>query len=119
MINQYLVSLTPRSINMTSIDEIIIIANKLANQGKKPTVALIKTQLSQPTPLPQIISVLKTWQHDPLFIKGKNIGPVTKASKESLNTLNVNDLQLIIEQALQPIKDELKEVKALLKSSRE
>ena len=58
---------------MTISDEISIIANQLANQGRTPTVALIKGKLSQPTPLPRIISVLKSWQHEPDFIKAKNI----------------------------------------------
>ncbi len=37
---------------MTINEQIINIANQLANQGKKPTVALIKTQLTSPVPLP-------------------------------------------------------------------
>ena len=54
---------------MTISDEICIIANKLANEGKSPTVALIKSGLNHPVPLPQIIATLKTWQHDPEFIQ--------------------------------------------------
>ena len=50
---------------MTITDEIIIIANQLANQGKKPTVALIKTKLTKAVPLPTIITTLKGWSHEP------------------------------------------------------
>ena len=53
---------------MTINDEIIILANQLANAGNKPTVALIKTKLNKRAPLPTIISTLKTWQHDPSLI---------------------------------------------------
>jgi hypothetical protein len=53
---------------MTINDEISIVANKIANEGNKPTVALIKTKLNKKVPLPVIISVLKNWQHEPSFI---------------------------------------------------
>lgn len=99
---------------MTSSDEIITIANKLANQGKKPTVALIKAQLSQPTPLPKIISILKTWQHDPTFTVLKDITK-GETAKESFNDMNTDNLSLMIDKALQPLKEELKEIKELLK----
>ncbi len=52
---------------MTINDEILILANKAANKGNKPTVALIKAKLSKKVPLPTIISTLKTWQHEPSF----------------------------------------------------
>ncbi len=54
-------------IKMTTIDEILICANQLANQGKKPSVALIKSKLSSKVPLPTIISTLKNWHHEPDF----------------------------------------------------
>lgn len=50
---------------MTINDEIVTLANQLANEGNKPTVALIKTKLNKKVPLPVIISTLKSWQHDP------------------------------------------------------
>jgi hypothetical protein len=52
---------------MNSTEEILVIANELANEGKKPSVALIKTRLTQTIPLPTIISVLKNWQHQPNY----------------------------------------------------
>ena len=53
---------------MTTSDEILIIANRLANQGKKPTVALIKSKLAHTVSLPLIINALKNWHHEPDFI---------------------------------------------------
>ncbi|GAA6173195.1 hypothetical protein NBRC116592_28650 [Colwellia sp. KU-HH00111] len=53
---------------MTITDEILIIANKIANNGNKPTVALIKTKLKSKVALPVLISTLKTWQHEPDFV---------------------------------------------------
>lgn len=52
---------------MTTSDEILTIANKIANKGNKPTVALIKAHLNKKVPLPEIIQILKTWQHNPDF----------------------------------------------------
>jgi hypothetical protein len=91
---------------MSVSDEILIIANKIANQGKKPSIALIKTKLSTSVPLPLIISILKTWQHDPDFIALKNEKPITmnkKETEEEANTLN-----RAIEKALIPFKQEIK-----------
>ncbi|KGJ96124.1 hypothetical protein [Colwellia psychrerythraea] len=56
---------------MTIIDEILICANQLANDGKKPTVALVKAKLSQRAPLATLITTLKNWQHQPDFITPK------------------------------------------------
>ena len=53
---------------MTINDEILILANQIANKGNKPTVALIKTKLNKKVSLPVIISTLKIWQHEPNFI---------------------------------------------------
>jgi len=53
---------------MTINDEILILANQLANAGNKPTVAMIKGKLNKKIPLPVIISTLKVWQHEPNFI---------------------------------------------------
>ena len=53
---------------MTINDEILILANQIANKGHKPTVALIKNKLTKKLPLPVIISTLKAWQHEPDFI---------------------------------------------------
>ena len=98
---------------MTISDEISIIANKLANEGRNPTVALIKSKLNQPAPLPTIISTLKSWQHDPDFIKIKNDDVKTSAEKTTVTTEN-EQLSQLIAQAILPLQEELAEVKALL-----
>jgi len=94
---------------MTIKDEIITIANQLANQGKKPSVALIKNKLSQSAPLPVIISTLKTWVHNP-----EKTQMVNKAVEESQAIVPEQDINELIAKELQPIKDELAAVKHLL-----
>ncbi|WP_206484187.1 hypothetical protein [Thalassotalea sp. G2M2-11] len=98
---------------MTIKDEILIAANQLANQGQKPTVALIKTKLSQSIPLPQIIGVLKSWQHQPDFTAlEKDAKTVVKQGHDK--TPSEQEVQQQIEQAILPLKAEINELKALI-----
>ncbi len=95
---------------MTINDEILAIANQLANQGKKPSVALIKTRLSQSVPLPTIISVLKSWQHDPEFIQTRQ-QPIPSQTTENSN---VDELRLVVDKAIEPLKQEILALKQLI-----
>lgn len=95
---------------MTINDEILTIANKLANEGKKPTVALVKTRLSTPAPLPQIIAILKTWQHDPDFAAAPEINLAT----DSKELKTPSDLSTAIAQAIAPLQQEITELKKLV-----
>ncbi|WDD97703.1 hypothetical protein [Thalassomonas actiniarum] len=104
---------------MTIREEILTIANQLANQGKSPSVALIKTKLSSPAPLPVIISTLKSWQHDPTYITVKK--PDEKAAKKRQEKTPLDrEVYQAVEQAVQqeiaPLRRELAEMKALLLS---
>lgn len=110
---------------MTNIDDILITANIIANEGKKPTVALVKAKLAQPFPLPTIISVLKNWQHDKTFIshsKDKNEGViVNNDSKTNENTGLEQHLALLKKEIVDSfssqiaeLKQEVAELKALL-----
>ncbi|PCI59565.1 MAG: hypothetical protein COB35_10940 [Gammaproteobacteria bacterium] len=105
---------------MTITEEILSIANQLADQGKKPSVALIKTRLSQSVPLPMLISILKSWQHQP------NYKPSSRSDAEenrknntgsNMIQLSKTELNTLIEHALAPIKQELAEIKQLVKKS--
>jgi anti-sigma factor ChrR (cupin superfamily) len=95
---------------MTINDEILAIANQLANQGKKPTVALIKTRLSQPVPLPQLITTLKNWQHEPDFTE---VNPVKTLEADEVQEQN-EELVEIVNQAIAPLKAEINALKSLI-----
>jgi len=113
---------------MTTIDEILICANQLANAGKKPTVALVKAKLTQRTPLATIINTLKNWQHQPDFIAaiGKQDEQVNKSSSSSdtsalLDSLLENGtvkkmIEQSLEQELTGMRKELSEMKLLIKN---
>jgi len=98
---------------MTHIDEILTLANKFANEGKKPTVALIKAKLSIKLPLMLIINTLKTWEHDPNFIAC--INSENKVKHSELITKDNNQLSKLIEKIvakeLSQVKKELEELK--------
>ena len=98
---------------MTISDEISIIANKLANEGKVPSVALIKSQLNQAVPLPKIISALKNWHHEPKFIQAQDQEITSKISTEAKP--NNTEISLLIANALVPLQQEITELKQQLK----
>ena len=102
---------------MPITDEIIIIANQLANQGKKPTVALIKTKLTKAVPLPTIITTLKGWSHDPELTTFNKSAPNSIPQKQENSTLAPEvekAINLAVERAIQPLKIEVAQLKALL-----
>lgn len=97
---------------MTKNEEILAIANEIANKGNKPSVALIKTKLSSPTPLPMIIATLKTWQHQP----EKTRDNLESAPKKVAKTVPNKDLEYLIDKAITNAIDPLiKEIASLKK----
>jgi uncharacterized protein YceH (UPF0502 family) len=42
--------------------EIETVLNTLSQEGKTPTVALVKARLSTPVPMPAIITAIKSWK---------------------------------------------------------
>ena len=108
---------------MTITDEILIAANKLANAGKKPTVALIKAKLNQSAPLPVLISTLKGWQHQPEFIGVSNEQNKTTSQPvdELKGSLLDNDvvkalIQETLAEELKQMKTEISDIKQLIKA---
>lgn len=98
---------------MTINDEIVVLANQIANQGKKPTVALIKSKLTNKVPLPTIISTLKTWQHDPsLIVPPKDNDP--KTIKQGGNSLEAEKFSEFLNGELAQMKAEIIELKHLI-----
>lgn len=99
---------------MTINEEILVIANQIANKGNKPSVALIKAKLKNKVPLPVIISTLKTWQHEPEFIdlpekEGTNVESTTSNPTDSSNAF---ERELHLE--LLNMKKEILELKAMI-----
>ncbi len=98
---------------MTINDEIIILANQLANAGHKPTVALIKAKLNKKIALPIIISTLKTWQHEPSLISL----PEEKCdiTEETNTTEDTDNFRQKLNDDLAQMKQEIIELKQMIK----
>ncbi len=111
---------------MTLNEEITICANQLANEGKKPTVALIKAKLSQRAPLTEIIATLRNWQHQPEFIALSNKETKTSNNKprstnhcELIDELIESDsikklIEESLKQELSALRKEVSEMKLLI-----
>jgi hypothetical protein len=98
---------------MTINDEILILANQIANNGHKPTVALIKAKLTKRVPLPTIISTLKTWQHDPSFIANPQENEVTDL-EETIDNSETDSFRQQLNGELVQMKQEIIELKQLI-----
>jgi hypothetical protein len=100
---------------MTINDEILILANQLANNGNKPTVALIKAKLNKKVPLPVIISTLKTWQHEPSFITLSENQPSNNEKEPEQSTIITSYSDHALHTELACMKKEILELKVLVK----
>ncbi len=93
--------------NMTTNEQIINIANNLASNGQKPSVALIKSKLPTSVPLPTIIAVLKTWTHQP----GKQQVKESEFKDKQTSHIDNGDIHQLITLALSPLHQEIAELK--------
>ncbi|WP_189377426.1 hypothetical protein [Thalassotalea profundi] len=97
---------------MTTSEEILIIANRLANSGKKPTVALVKSRLSQSVPLALLINTLKNWQHEP----DNTEIPLTAQESPLTMETEENKIELMISQAIEPLRQEINALRTQLEN---
>ncbi|MFM2485840.1 hypothetical protein [Celerinatantimonas yamalensis] len=69
---------------MSDLTLIYQVIQHLHQQGKKPTLALVKARLARSYPLPMLIQALKSYQHvpDAEFPKGTDT-PVSNNNKEN------------------------------------
>jgi len=100
---------------MTVNDEISIVANQIANEGNKPTVALIKTKLNKKVPLPVIISVLKTWQHEPSFITLPEVKHIHTDCETDNPPIEKRTFDKEVYDELTSLKEEILELKELVR----
>ncbi|MCL9782770.1 hypothetical protein M9194_15145 [Vibrio sp. S4M6] len=70
-------------------NELESIIESLVNQGKKPTVALVKTRLTTPIPMPAIIATIKTWQ------SSQRVPKVEVAANETLDKMSMLEQQVL------------------------
>lgn len=97
---------------MTINDEILALANQIANNGQKPTVALIKGKLTKTVSLPTIISTLKNWQHEPDFVAQSQESK--QATIEASNDSETEPLRQLLNEELAQMKEDIVELKTLI-----
>ena len=101
------------------MDRIILIAQQLVKEGKKPNTALIKARLPKNTPLPAIIQGLKMWQDNP----NKEINTPTEPALMANTKTEMGSFDALLETKinalLAPLKTEIEQLKAEIKKLKE
>ncbi|WP_371189162.1 DNA-binding protein [Thalassotalea maritima] len=92
---------------MSNLQNIYQTAYQLAQQGKTPSVALIKGKLGPGTPLTQIIKGLQTWQSNPELGKPEQTVAKDNTAHSSVGA-EASDKQL--EQLLAPLIAQISEL---------
>ena len=95
--------------------QIIAICQQLSQEGKTPSVALIKTRLSAPLPMPLLIAGLKQWRSNPDVILEPQI------HSESQEDNPQSDADLVVQVAslqgeVRALKDEILQLKSLVQN---
>ena len=90
-------------------------ANALAREGKKPSVALIKSRLKQPASMRDIIETLKVWRFDPDAKSELEVAPATVISESTDIAAAIAPLQ----QEIQQLQQEVQALKAELNTMKQ
>jgi hypothetical protein len=93
----------------------------LVQEGKQPTVALIKTRLTTPLPLPSIIAGLKAFQANPKVILKRDSDNQASCANQSAGLANSNlshevlvNKVLMLEQQVAELKQSQQKLEARL-----
>lgn len=93
--------------------DIFAVAKQLTREGKKPTVALVKSRLTQPVPMRELLEALKVWRHSP--------ETVTETENDTKNQQELQPsvpdtaaTEQLIAAAIAPLQDEIMALRAEL-----
>ncbi|ACJ30232.1 Conserved hypothetical protein [Shewanella piezotolerans WP3] len=99
---------------MSPLDQVLCAAKQLSDEGKNPTLALIKTKLGISVAMPTLIQGLQQYKSmsDADKASIKTTAQVNAAAQEELQQQSANDQQRVakLEQELVLLKKELKAV---------
>lgn len=95
-----------------SLQHIVDAANQLAHEGKKPSVALIKSRVTQPASLREIIETLKTWHFDPNAVVATNHKPAITTTEVADPTATlIAEAMAAVRAEFTPLHQEVSELK--------
>ncbi|QUM87801.1 DNA-binding protein [Moritella sp. 36] len=96
-----------------SLQHIVDAANQLALEGKKPSMALIKSRLTQPANMRDIIETLKTWRFDPnAVVPPKNTPASTSIDVADPTAALIATAIASVREEITPLRQEVIELKA-------
>ncbi|ENM5774251.1 hypothetical protein V4V55_001658 [Vibrio mimicus] len=87
------------------------ILNSLSQQGKEPSVALVKARLKTPVPMPAIIATIKSW---------KNTQRIPKVEVAAINTNNNLEQRIeMLEQTILQLTARIEALEATTKGTQQ
>ncbi|EMB48381.1 hypothetical protein DU972_001920 [Vibrio mimicus] len=87
------------------------ILNSLSQQGKEPSVALVKARLKTPVPMPAIIATIKSW---------KNTQRIPKVEVAAINTNNNLEQRIeVLEQTILQLTARIEALEATTKGTQQ
>ena len=93
---------------MSNIDYVINLCFELSEQGKTPSVALIRNMAQHPIAIPEVIKGLQNWKSNP----GSRPNPYKKTIlTESATTLSLQQRVTQLEAQVATIMQELADIK--------
>ena len=96
-----------------SLQHIVDAANQLALEGKKPSMALIKSRLVQPATMRDIIETLKKWLFDPnAIVPPKSTPTSTSADVADPTAVLIATAIASVREEIAPLRQEMNELKA-------
>jgi hypothetical protein len=109
------------------MDNIILIAQQIAKEGKTPNTAMIKARLPKNVPLPNIIQGLKLWHENPnreIVTNTKSLSKAdSDAEKNNFDALLNAKIETIVEtkfiKLIEPLETEIQQLKFELKTLKE
>jgi len=78
--------------------ELESVLNTLQQQGKEPTVAIVKSRLSTSVPLPALITAIKSWKN------ANQVPKIEVAAKSATEADRVTQLEQTVEQLLKRVE---------------